>query len=305
MPYTLDWASVGSNGTYSLADGTDTVGVTVSTATNAMGQTASSMTNGSPAAAGLWVSGLTQSVTSTLNFDSPVSNFSFEIYDIDAQAFNPQTQAGGWADKLTILVTDANGNVKAVNFGDLTADPYHSNVGNVLSGTGSASPNVETSGAADSVPVTIAGPVSKIEFIFDHGDDYSRSGAFGIGNMSFSDSGLNYIVEGTSGDDLIDDLYSLDPEGDRIDANDNAAGNNDDVVLAGDGNDTVRSGLGNDSVDAGIGDDSVVGAEGDDTLIGGEGDDTLIGDFESDSSIGTRGDPVAGPGGNDSLVGGA
>ncbi|KGM88252.1 Hemolysin-type calcium-binding repeat (2 copies)/Hint domain protein [Roseovarius mucosus DSM 17069] len=101
-------------------------------------------------------------------------------------------------------------------------------------------------------------------------------------DLTFSD----YVVEGTTGNDLIDTNYTGDPEGDRIDDTDNLAGTNDDLVTAGLGNDTVRAGAGNDTVfgsdgndllDGGTGNDSLDGGNGNDTLIGGAGADTLIG----------------------------
>jgi Ca2+-binding RTX toxin-like protein len=288
MSYNLDWSKIGANGSYSLADGADTIGLTISTTTNAAGKTATATSTGTPSSPALWVSGLKDPVTSTLTFDSPVSNFSFSIYDLDSKA-------SGWDDKITILVTDAQGNVQTVNFGDLAADPYHSNDGNVLNADGNFSSGVETAGAKDSVNISIAGPVSQIQFIFDNGESFATSGVFGVGNMSFDNAALDYIVEGTSGDDLIDGDYLLDPEGDRIDSGDALDGSHDDYVLAG---------AGNDSVNAGLGDDSVVGGDGNDTLNGQAGNDTLIGDYETDSDASVRGNPVAGPGGDDVLYGG-
>ncbi|WP_417278317.1 Hint domain-containing protein [Celeribacter sp.] len=63
-----------------------------------------------------------------------------------------------------------------------------------------------------------------------------------------TDPTLDGVVSGTSGDDLIDTAYTGDPEGDMIDAGDNAAGNDDDVVIAGGGDDTVFAGNGDDIV---------------------------------------------------------
>ena len=97
MPFNLDWATITANGSYNLADGLDTVLVTVATTTNALGQTATVTSDGTPTAPALWVSGISEPVTTALTFDSPVSNFSFEIYDIDQSA-------GSWDDKLTVLV---------------------------------------------------------------------------------------------------------------------------------------------------------------------------------------------------------
>ncbi|RUS59289.1 hypothetical protein EGN72_15210 [Pseudorhodobacter sp. E13] len=315
MPFLLNWASVGANGTYSLANGTDTVGLTVATTTNALSQTARAFSSGSPSAPALWVSGISEPITSTLTFGAPVSNFSFEIYDIDSSP-------NSWDDKLTVLVTDAQGNVQAVNFGDLLADPYHSSSGNVLNADGSFNGGVETVGAEDSVAITIAGPVSRIQFIFDNGESFDRSGMFGVGNMSFDRAAPDFIVEGTANGDLIDDSYVLDPEGDRVNAGDAANGSDDDIIQAGAGNDTVISGAGNDSVDAGTGNDSVTAGTGNDTVLGGAGLDTIYGGAGADSLMGEAdadliyggddndyvdgdggADILHGDGGNDTIVG--
>ncbi|MDQ2092728.1 Hint domain-containing protein [Rhodalgimonas zhirmunskyi] len=113
-----------------------------------------------------------------------------------------------------------------------------------------------------------------------------------------SGSGLDYIVEGTDGDDLIDTAYTGDPEGDMIDNNDNMPGNppQQDTVMAGDGDDVVEAGEGDDSVFGGTGDDTLYGEEGDDTLIGEEGEDSLIG--------GTGDDSMRGGDDDDTLIGG-
>ncbi|MGK7754326.1 MULTISPECIES: Hint domain-containing protein [unclassified Roseovarius] len=74
------------------------------------------------------------------------------------------------------------------------------------------------------------------------------------------------IVEGTSGADSIDATYTGDPEGDAIDAGDNAAGTDADRVEAGAGDDTVVAGAGNDTI---------YGRDGSDSLLGGDGNDLL------------------------------
>jgi Ca2+-binding RTX toxin-like protein len=82
------------------------------------------------------------------------------------------------------------------------------------------------------------------------------------------------IVEGTSGDDVIDVAYTGDPEGDVIDggdAVDPGAGPDDDIVAGGAGDDTILGGDGDDQIYAGGGSDSVDGEDGDD-YIEGDGD---------------------------------
>jgi Ca2+-binding RTX toxin-like protein len=99
----------------------------------------------------------------------------------------------------------------------------------------------------------------------------------------------DYVVEGTTGSDLIDTNYTGDPEGDRIDDTDNLAGTNDDLVTAGLGNDTVRAGAGNDTVYGEGGNDLLDGGAGNDSLLGGDGNDTLIGGAGADTMIGGTG----------------
>lgn len=150
---------------------------------------------------------------------------------------------------------------------------------------------------------------------------------------------LNFIVEGTIGDDVIDGTYASDPQGDRIDANDNDSGDNRDSVMAGDGDDTINAGSGDDTVHGEGGDDTfvILDAPGNDSLIGGEtnegigdhidasglsGNTTLVmsadeaGSIETGAStvefseieritLGAGDDSAQGGSGDDSIAGGA
>ena len=78
----------------------------------------------------------------------------------------------------------------------------------------------------------------------------------------------------------------------------------DDVIAGNGGDDTIDAAGGNDSVDGGAGADFILGGADNDTIKGGIGNDTLYGDFEIDSDYGVRGNPVAGPGGDDEVHGG-
>ena len=98
--------------------------------------------------------------------------------------------------------------------------------------------------------------------------------------------GRDYIVEGTGAGELIDTNYTGDPEGDLVDANDNATGTNDDVITAGAGADTVHAGLGDDSVLGEDGGDILYGEAGSDTIEGGAGDDFIHGGDGADSLLG-------------------
>ena len=103
----------------------------------------------------------------------------------------------------------------------------------------------------------------------------------------------NFIVEGTSGGDLIDGAYTGDPEGDMVDANDNLDGDNDDSIDAGEGDDTIYTGEGDDTIRADEGDDEVYGGAGNDSIFGFDGSDTIDGG-DGDDFINTHPEPGAG-----------
>ncbi len=210
MPnYTLDWSNAGANGTFATGSGN----VSIASTTTAAGRTANVGVNGNPATEALWVSGLREPVSTTITFDSPVTNLSFELFDVDSKGST-------WDDKVTVIATDANGNQVPITVSDL--DGLHSVAdGNVINADGNASGGVETTGADDSVTVAIAGPITSLTIIFDNGESAQNTGIIGLSDISY-DLPPDYIVEGTSGDDVIDASYAGDPEGDMVDNNDAA-----------------------------------------------------------------------------------
>ena len=127
------------------------------------------------------------------------------------------------------------------------------------------------------------------------------------------------VVEGTSGDDLIDLSYTGDPEGDMVDnddavlplvdeqdvivagaGNDTVEGHDDsDVIFGGSGDDVLNGMGGNDAIDGGTGDDVLDGGAGRDILVGGDGDDTISGGND-DAADG--GDLLYGQDGDDSFI---
>ena len=132
-------------------------------------------------------------------------------------------------------------------------------------------------------------------------------------------TGVDGVVEGTSGDDTIDLAYTGDPEGDLVDGDDAvsplvgeqdvilAGGGNDsvrgeddtDVIFGGSGDDTILGNAGGDAIDGGEGNDVLDGGEGRDVVAGGDGDDTISG---SNDVAGDGGDILAGQFGNDRFV---
>ena len=132
------------------------------------------------------------------------------------------------------------------------------------------------------------------------------------------------IVEGTTGNDLINAAYTGDPDGDMVDNNDVILGvAAEDVIIGGGGNDTIYGGAdddsiegdgtqpaggvsayGNDAIFADSGNDPVSGGGGADTIDGGTGNDSLSGDKGDDSiSGGTGDDTLFGGNGSDTLNG--
>ncbi|MCH2168721.1 MAG: Hint domain-containing protein [Oceanicola sp.] len=103
---------------------------------------------------------------------------------------------------------------------------------------------------------------------------------------------LDGVVEGTTGDDTIDLGYTGDPEGDKVDNQDNL-----DQTAVGDAldNDVIKGFEGNDIIFAGAGDDIVEGGAGNDTIDGGAGNDRLFGGADRDTFVNTgSGDEVDG-----------
>lgn len=119
---------------------------------------------------------------------------------------------------------------------------------------------------------------------------------------------LDGTILGSSGNDVIDENYFGDPEGDMVDNNDAVSGNvgsNDDIIDAGAGNDSITSGDGNDTIYGGIGGDTVASGDGNDTVYGGDGDELMSGNAGDDSLFGGSGnDMLEGEGGSDVLDGG-
>ncbi len=99
-------------------------------------------------------------------------------------------------------------------------------------------------------------------------------------NAATGDETFNYtdyqsepnVVSGTGGDDLIDNAYSGDPQGDMVDSGFGTG------QATGGYGDSVEAGAGDDTVLAGQGDDSVLGGGGNDVLDGGTGTDVIYGD---------------------------
>jgi Ca2+-binding RTX toxin-like protein len=120
---------------------------------------------------------------------------------------------------------------------------------------------------------------------------------------------MSGTVTGTAGSDLLDESYTGDPQGDRVDSGDAilpGAGPEDDLILGLDGDDLINAGAGNDVAFGGDGNDVVFGNIGDDTLYGDSGNDLVKGGDGTDVSFGGTGNDTftQDPGTNDQQFGG-
>ncbi|MEO1638362.1 MAG: Hint domain-containing protein [Pseudomonadota bacterium] len=277
--FTLDWSATNIDGANTASASGQTTDYTVSTPANVNGQSWF-LANFGGGVIGLAGQGITNPMVVDINFDEPVENLSFELFDVDAKL---QANANGnflWDDRLTIVALDADGNQVPVTFTDLA---FHHDVnGNVLETDGNVSEGVENTGAADTVGVNIAGPIVFLQVIYDDGGQIANSGAVGISDIEFSTVAPDGYVEGDSGANTIDTGYDDDPDGDRINNNDAVLpgeGPQDDIVIAGGGDDTVNSAGGSDTVFGGEGADIINGAGGADIIYGDNPDFDGVLDF--------------------------
>lgn len=167
-----------------------------------------------------------------------------------------------------------------------------------------APPFVATS---PSIPILTAKPIASVQI----------GGATQYTDVNFVADRIqigwdNGVVEGTAGNDLINDAY-VEPIANGSDPVDGADGLNG-IVRAGAGNDTVQAGQGNDSLWGDAGDDVLYGDDrlgsdtlgGNDTIDGGTGNDAILGGFGNDVLTGGTGaDTVNGGAGNDVIGGGS
>lgn len=220
--------------------------------------------------------------TFALAFDDAVTMETNTSISIDVLANDTDTVGSG------LTISEINGNAVTVGV------PLTLPTGEIV-----------TLNADGTVSVQSDGDVGSETFTYTVVDGAGNSDVGFLTINTVADIPLDYIVEGTGGNDTIDATYTNDPEGDQIDNLDSATGGNDDSVQAGGGDDVVSSGLGNDTIDAGTGNDSVTAGSGNDSVIGGDGNDTVFGEAGDDTILGGSGaDSLDADGGNDSVDGG-
>ena len=309
-PLDLNWTAQGANGT-SVAGGftQNTGGIDVAVSftndgggTNATISTATTFVAGSEpynpnsnlalqgnGGAAVWTVDLNFSAVGGSGLADEVENVAFRLQDIDQ---------AGWTDIFTVNAYDAAGNLIPVTLTPSGNDIVSGNT--VTAGPGATA----ASDPLGSVLVEIAGPVARVEIIYENG---GTSGQLGLitdvtfdavptdDDALFGEAGNDTLIGGF-GDDVLDG-------GDDNDSIDGGSGN--DVLIGSDGNDTLRGGGGQDDLQGGSGGDALFGDDGNDTLNGGGGGDTLDGGAGDDSLLGGSGfDILTGGDGADTLDGG-
>ncbi len=292
MVFLLDWSVFGTtNGFGTLSDGTETLGVTIaSDSTFRIGTTEGTSS--------LKSSNLTSDKSTLITFDDSVEDVSFELFDID-QGHASSGASTTWDDQITLIARDADGNIVPIPASAISNITHHSIIlgpnGEItIDSEGNASTGAEGSGAADTVSVSLDGPIASIEIIHQVGDDgATHTGVIGVSNLTIGDiaddpgTNSNITVDGTSGDDTML-VGFVDADGDTIDG----ADGDDDIIAGYAGDDSIDGGEGDDTIFGGSGDDEITGNVGDDQIFGESGDDSIIGGAGSDTVTGGTGDDV-------------
>ena len=169
--------------------------------------------------------------TYSFNFDQAISGFQINV--------NAQN---------TTEIIDFNINGVDVNLNSLIASGQVTVVtqGNgSVDGNGDLAGNDGNAGAGNSTILQFNMPVDSLALT--HGG----SGNGSLVEILVSDElAQDGIVEGTTGNDLIDAAYAGDPDGDMVDNNDAILGVADeDVIIGGGGNDTIYGGADDDSIE--------------------------------------------------------
>ena len=215
-------------------------------------------------------------------FTDDVQDVSFRLNDIDAY-FDPYNAGGDHFDGVTVIAFDPEGNeipVVITGGDDVIVD------GNSVYTSPEVGDENDPTDASASALVEIAGPVSRIEVVYANDGDGAQRAYVSDVHFSTVDNddepeeenpegeGPDGIVYGTDDDDLIDEDYTGDPDGDMVDHGDNifpGQSPNDDIIEAGDGDDTVFGGESDDTINGGDGNDVIEGGDGSDVITSGPG----------------------------------
>ncbi|MFQ6546549.1 Hint domain-containing protein [Aestuariibius sp. 2305UL40-4] len=178
MPFLFTWDELGgASGSVVETDDTNGLSTTV-TVNSAPAYTyfPDNGTNSEFPGGTILTSGASEPATSSVGFSTPVTDVTFEIYDLDSDETT-------FDDEITIIAFDADGIQIPITFSNL--ESYHVQTdANTVEADGNTSDAFDGAGAPDSITVTIPGPVSTIFIITDNGSSGEPAGTIGVGSIS-------------------------------------------------------------------------------------------------------------------------
>ena len=177
--YTLDWLSASLDGCNTLAASGHATSLTIATpAQNGSCWVPGALPDGS---FGLVGRSVETPMIVTVDFDEAVENLSFELWD--PHAFADGVPAKGWHGRITVKALDADGQQVPVIFKRLAS--HHAVHDHVLRLSDNAPDQTAAGAAADSVMVSIAGPIVALQIICDHDSGAQTGRTLGLGRVSF------------------------------------------------------------------------------------------------------------------------
>lgn len=162
----------------------------------------------------------------TVQFGTPMTDITFDIYDIDTLTV-PTVGSDGvlydipWDDLVRVYALDINGNPVATAINVTNTSATHTvntsadGITTTIGATGTNDAAINGTAAADTVTVTIPGPVYGFVVVYDVGPLAGASGVIGLGAVTFTDPTIWCFARGTmietkSGDVAIESLVAGD-----------------------------------------------------------------------------------------------
>lgn len=239
-------------------------------------------------------------------YANAVENVQFTISDVDVSG-----PTSGFVDRVVIYAYDELGNPVTVNYtagANISVEVLPD--GGIQFTALRTGGNNNTSTVANSITISIPGPVAQVVVKYDDADPVGSTQYVVVSDVKFTTivptatDDNDTVFAGTGNDTILaglgDDVIYGEEGNDRIEGQ---AGN--DTLYGGGENDLIYGGAGNDLVYGGLDADTLYGDAGNDTLYGDAGTDLLFGGSDNDLLYGgADADTLFGDAGNDRLFGG-